>query len=147
LETFEQSSGFRVAFDHEELFELLAAIEERWHHIEVRRSLAAALGDWEMLLSLIEGEDLPKNEGLHQASISERASFLEADFAAGIDQAESLHALKDLGSPLLSDALRQALSGPPSFTTSTAIDVASDFEKEDYCDEIKTALSHIDSNG
>ncbi|CAN0357260.1 unnamed protein product, partial [Ectocarpus sp. 4 AP-2014] len=64
-----------------------------------------------------------------------------------IDQAESLHALKDLGSPLLSDALRQALSGPPSFTTSTAIDVASDFEKEDYCDEIKTALSHIDSNG
>ncbi len=111
-----------------------------------RRGLSAALGDWGFVSTLIDGEDVSTTERLYQASISDRASFLEADFKAGIDQAESLHALKDLGSSRLDGVLREALSDPVSGVTSAALKVLTELEA-DWSDEVEVLLNRVNVNG
>jgi len=146
LEPFEDRGAVRIGFPYEPIAELLDGIEQRWESIDVRRTVAAAVGDWGMLASLVDGEDYAPVEELLRESASRRAAGLVSDFRAGVDQAESLHALRELGSPLLSDVVRQSLAGPPSGVTSAALDVIAGLD-DDWCDEVEALLNCIDGNG
>lgn len=146
LETFEESSGVRVGFQHEAIAELLARIEERWGSAEVRCCLGAALGDWGCVASLVEGDDSATSERLHSEHVAERAAALESDFDAGVDRAESLHALRALGSDRLEGVLRRCLAGPPSGETSAAPEVLAQIDS-DWTDEVEALINRINANG
>lgn len=146
LEFFEESSGVRVGFEHEEVAELLARIEDRWGSAEVRRSLGAALGNWGLVASLVEGEDAATVQRLAREHVAERAAALEADFDAGFDRAESLHALRALGSDRLDGVLRRCLAGPPSGETSAALEVLAQIDP-DWGDEVEALINRVNANG
>ena len=148
LERFEDRKVVRLAFDHEPLAELLDVLEDRWDDMFSQRAAAAAVGDW-FLFTQVASDDLSSavQDNLRQCR-DDRGVDLMSRFRSGTsDQADALRALQDVESPLLGEAIAEALSGPPSGTTSAALDVIEESDDASWCELLKVLLSRVDPNG
>ena len=146
LESYNESGIVRLGFPHEQISDSLNMIKGRWNNVGVKCSVASALGDWGLLSSLIDGEEATAIRRLHHESLAKRSSTLVANFNAGVDQADSLRALSDIGGPHLSKVLKQSLAGPPSGTVSAALEVISGLN-DNWIDDVERLMNRIDGNG
>lgn len=147
LERFEDRHVVRLAFESEDLCEVLDAIESRWHDESVQRAFAAATGDW-FLLEGIDSEDCgPIIFDKLTRCREQRSSDLVDQFRSGIEQGDVLQALSGLNSPALPKLIREALQGSPSGATSAALDIVLESNDPQWCDEVDALLNRVDPNG
>jgi hypothetical protein len=148
LERFEDRGIFRLRFSWEPMTDLLDQLTERWHDRSVQIAIAAAIGDWPLLIDLL-GADVPAavKERMGTLLKERNAKLIRHATSGGKYQSDALRALYAIRSPDLPRLLSKALAGEPSGTTSATLEIIARLDDPGWCRDLEKLLKRIDPNG
>ena len=147
LKNRNESSVFRLAFDHTDMLQHLNALESSWTDASVRMQMAAAVGDWFLVKGLADDQATRIEAESNIASNRQaRASYLAREFSRDSDQHEALHGLDDLESPMLAKLLNDALTGSPSGSMSVALQIITKNGSTEWTRQLQSIIARVNPN-
>jgi hypothetical protein len=146
LEQEGESNIVRLAFDSDQLEDLLTKIEPQWSQAPTPRMLAAAVGDW-MLVSQLGGSEMaPRVEQRAEQCLTGRSRSLVREFRAHPDEPDLLNALADIKSPELDPLVREVLRRPPCGSSAAALKIATSKNDPAWVLEVRALLDRLNPN-
>lgn len=148
LERHQEHGVRRLAFQSDQLAEVLARAEMPWANGQQRVLIAAAVGDWCLVSEQSADRDLRSlADSLSREAKKSRTKTLVNAFESAEWKTEALEALDDLGSDQLPGYLARALAGPPSGAVSAALEIISRTNEPTWCDPVYQLWKRTDPGG
>jgi hypothetical protein len=141
-----ESNIVRLAFDSDQLEDLLTEIEPHWSKIPTQQMLAAAVGDWMLVSNSGGGELAPRVEQRAQQFLASRSKYLVREFRAHPKEPDLLNALADIKSPELDPLVREVLRRPPNGSSAAALKIATCKNDPAWVLEVRALLDRLNPN-
>ena len=127
----------------------MGLLESLWNTKSNQMAVAASLGDWLHVATLLQPDDPDAGRIQQQASQVRDAnnSRLEAIFLSGKDSQAALQAMAGVNHPKLGDYLERAVQGEPNGTMSKALELIVKLPGSKWHEPLFCLLERIDPNG